>query len=73
LWAWDEADCFPRPSSAAMSEVRRSGRGSWNNSTDEELKKEAVVDLLRLMVSTEVFAAVVDHVIQISSTRVNGD
>jgi len=55
LWAWDEADCgAPRPSSAAMSEVGRSGRRSWNSSSDEELKKEAVIDLLRLMVSTEV-------------------
>jgi len=54
LWAWDEADCAPRPSSAAMSEVGRSGRRSWNGSSDEELKREAIIDLLRLMVSTEV-------------------
>jgi len=37
-----------------MSDVGRSGRRSWNGSSDEELKKEAVIDLLRLMVSTEV-------------------
>jgi len=54
LWSWDEADITPRPSSAAMSDVGRSGRRSWNGSSDEELKKEAVIDLLRLMVSTEV-------------------
>jgi len=54
LWAWDESDSAPRPSSAAMSEVGRTSRWSWSNSSDEELKKEAVIDLLRLMVSTEV-------------------
>jgi len=54
LWAWEEADCAPRPSSAAMSEVGRSSRRSWNDFSDEDLKKEAVIDLLRLMVSAEV-------------------
>ena len=63
LWAWDEADATQRPSSAAMSEVGRTGRRSWNNSTDEELKKEAIIDLLRLMVSTEVPHATLDTVV----------
>jgi len=58
LWAWDEADCAPRPSSATTPEVR-SGRRSWSASSDEELKREAVIDLLRLMVSTEVCRSVV--------------
>jgi len=55
VWAWDEATCAPRPSSAAMSEVGRSGRRSWNSCSDEELKRDAVIDLLRLMVSSEVY------------------
>jgi len=56
LWAWDDADCSARPSSVTMSDVGRSGqrRSSWNSSSDEQLKKEAVIDLLRLMVSFEV-------------------
>lgn len=54
LWAWDQSECAPRPSSAALSEVGSSSRHSWNGSSDEDVKKEAVVDLLRLMVSTEV-------------------
>jgi len=62
LWSWDETDYAPRPSSAAMSEVGRGGRRSWNSSSDEELKKEAVIDLLRLMVSSEVVSETVYHV-----------
>jgi len=73
LWAWDEADCTPRPSSAAMLEVGRNGRRSWNSSSDEELKKEAVIDLLHLMVSTEVCGTLgtfVGHDIQDSGSCV---
>jgi len=54
LWAWDEADCVPRPSSATTPEVGRNGRRSWSVSSDEDLKREAIIDLLRLMVSAEV-------------------